>query len=83
MKPNIPIPIPMLGKTIVFERRATAYHNQKLLFVATSTSMSDRHPDIPELPDHRSLSATLAVSAKQRVFEKECDRCLVCGNNCI
>jgi len=45
---------------------ATACYGQKLLFVATSTSMSDRPPDVPELPDRRSLSATLAVSAKQR-----------------
>ena len=52
---------------------AIAYYNQKLLFVATSTSMSDRPSDVP-VPDRRSLSATLAVSAKQRVFEKERDR---------
>ncbi|KAM3093801.1 hypothetical protein ACKFKF_28620 [Phormidesmis sp. 146-12] len=30
--------------------------------------MSDRPPDVPELLDRRSLSATLAVSAKQHVL---------------
>ena len=35
-----------------------------------STSMSDRSPDIPELPDRRSLSATPAVSAKQHILRK-------------
>lgn len=52
---------------------AIAYYNQKLLFVATSTSMSDRPPDVPELPDRRSLSVTLAVSAKQRFQETSGD----------